>query len=776
MEFPKDDYDSQVAVKTDNDGNIFLVNTHPSSRNSGSITKMNTAGDILWDIHFIYPAGQNNQVINFTLDPAGNFYGVLAFAGNKGFDITAKNGTFPVGKSPDDASYSIYDDKVLTFKISKDGEYHWSTLFSTYDYHLYNADLSFDPLTNTLYHISAYAFYLKSGKTTLNTLATSDRDLVPTVFFCALNAGTGEEEVLKNFYIGGAGKLVPLNDRLAYFYSNTRTSFWMHLTQQGEVIEHKTIEPSIYAETGLSGPFLVQSGNAMYNDPVYGRYDPHNRIRISDLYGDVVAEKEFFFWNDLYQHKFEVFGNFGLQRINENTLLALISGEWANFDTDKTQFDGETLTERDFRFLFFDRDLNITKKLRASSGNRLFLSSFLYSEKDQALYILLESRVKNSFTIGGKVIDISPNRNYVLVKLSMDEFRAEHDHANVLSFLVDGQVKTASIDPVNKVVTAFVGPGSDLANLAPKVYVSDKAKLKYPLSTSIDFSRPQQVTVVSESGMEQEWTLQVDKTYGTGNSIELVEFPGQLNALIDSLNKKVEVVVASTVDPGNLRLSNFKASDFATISPDPLQISDFSRTQQLLITAENGEESTWSLHVSRKLLGENRIMDFRLQDQLGPSRINDVDKVIEVSLAQYADWNQTIQHIILSSGAKLLSPPDNLHDFSMEVKLAVEAEDGTQAVWTVKAQKAEASNLSEAVKVYPVPADYALTINLLFIEKAPASVELISTDGRTMLRRSMTPEPSSRITLDIGPIKPGLYMLRLTHANQVHAQKIIIQR
>lgn len=774
--FPKDGYSSTITLKTDSDGNIYLVNSHPSSRNSGSITKMDAAGKVLWGIDFFYPAGQNDQVMNFTLDPAGNFYGILAFAGNEGFEIKAKNGTFPVGKSPMGASYSKYDEKVLTFKLSKDGEYHWSTLFSTYNYHTYKADLSFDPITNTLYHISAYAYYLKSDKTTLNTLATSDRDLVPTVFFCAFNAETGEEQVLKNLHIGLPGSLVPLNDRLPYFYSGTTTSSWLQLSPQGDVKEHKTVEPSMDAASKISGPFLIQSGKALYNDPVYGRYDPHNRIRISDLYGDVVVEKEFFFWSELYQHKFEVFGNFALQPINENNLLALISGAFANLDTDKTQFDGETLTERDFRFLFFDRDLNITKKLQASSSNRLLLSDFLYSEKDQMLYLVLESRVKNSFTVGGTVIDIPPDRNYILVKLRMDELKAASGQANVLGFLVDGQVKTARIDHENKIVTAYVGPGSDLARLSHRLYVSDGAKLKYPLSSTMDFSLPKQATVVSALGKEQEWTLQVDKTYGTGNSIELVEFPGQLQVLIDSLNKKVEVVVASNVDPGNLRLSDFKASDFATVSPDPLQISDFSQTQQLLITAENGEESTWSLHVSRKLLKENKIMDFRLQDQLGPSRINDIDNVIEVTLALYADWKQAIEHIILSPGAKLLSHPNNADDFSTEVRLTVEAEDGTQAVWTVKAQRATASNLGEAMNVYPIPADYALTVDLLFLEKAPATLELVSTNGQTILRKTITPAASSRTTLNIGPIKPGLYLLRLTHANQVHAQKIIIQR
>ncbi|MBF8964109.1 T9SS type A sorting domain-containing protein [Pontibacter sp. FD36] len=774
--FPKNGYDSQVTVKTDLDGNIYLVNTHPSNRNSGSITKMNSDGVILWDINFSYPAGQSDQVINFTLDPAGNLYGTLIFAGTNGFDLKAMNGTFPIGKSPEGTPSNSYATNVLTFKISKDGEYNWSTVYNTYNYHIHTAELRFDPHTNTLYHVGAYALFLNSDKTTLNTLATRDRDLVPTVFFCALNAETGEEQVLKNLYMGGAGTLVPLSDRLSYFQSATTTPYWQHLNHQGEPLQHKSFATDMHGYTHLSEPFLIQAGHSSYRDPVRGSYDTHNKIRITDLYGDVVREKEFFYWNELYQQKYRVFGNFDVQRIHENALLALISGPPANFDTDKAPFDGEMLTARNFRFLLLDRELNITKKLPASSSNSLSNSSLLYSQKDKALYLFLESRVKNSFTVGGTIIDIPPNRNYVLVKLTLDELMAAQDHANVLSFLVDGQISSAGINHENKVVTAFVGPGSNLTHLNPKLYVSEGARLKAPLSLSANFNHPQKVTVVSHSGKEQQWTLQVKKTLGTGNAIELVEFPGQLHVLIDSLHKRVDVLVANDVDPDNLRLSDFKASAYATVSPDPYQMSDFSQTRQLLITAENGEKSNWSLHVSRKLRGENSILDISLKDQLGPSRINDIDRVIAVSLARSADWYQTIEHLVLSPGANVLSPPGHVHDFSTETKLTVEAEDGKQAVWTVKAEKVNASSLREAVQVYPVPTDDALTIDFLFLEKSPAILELIATDGRMLFRTSIPPGNSSRHTFDISSVKPGLYMLRLTHANQMHAQKIIIQR
>ncbi|MGV3587662.1 MAG: T9SS type A sorting domain-containing protein [Adhaeribacter sp.] len=774
-------YESGSTIKLDNADNLYLVNSFSASRNNWLVSKSDANGNPIWRASLTLNEGYvTDGSLNFTLDPAGNLYGVISFNSLAGVTITAKNGSFLVGKSSGEANETIREERMITFKINQAGEYQWASVFKSYDYNLYYSKLVYDTFSNTLYHNGSYVLNLKSTQTTLHTIATQYQDTSPIVFLSALDGGTGQEKALKNLHRGLAGTLIPLADRLAYCSPAFHNSFWWHLSREGELLQAKPLASYVDANelTGadVNGPFFYQAGRSMTVDPVYGGYDHHNKIRKLDLYGDVIAEKSFAFWIDLYQYTNVVFSSFEIKSIDENNVMALVNGVPATIDFGSTEFQGEPLSEKDYRFILFDKELNIRKKYSFQASNYLFTQSLEYSKKDNAFYILFNTDNKTQITLGGRTWEIGGgNKPNTLIKLRFEDLELLSDQNEVLSLLLNQQTKTAQIDRINRVVTAFVGPGTDRTKLEAKLFLSENAKLKSPLNLPVDLSTPKKVTVVSKTGRETQWTIQVHKTFSAGNQIELVEVPGQIQVRKDTVNREIEVMVERDVNLKNLRFAKFAVSAFASVSPDPFSLGDLSGTQNFSITAENGDKAEWKILVKRKLSQEKRIVDFALKDQRQASKINDIDQIIEVDLAAYADWENTIERITLSPGAEIIPASSEKFDFSKEVLLTVKAEDGSTETWTVRARKADIITLNQAVKVYPVPADDVITIDLQFLERAPAEIELRTLEGRKLLQQQAAPAPTAEILLNLKPFSPGIYFLRLLHANQVYVQKILIQ-
>jgi hypothetical protein len=83
-------------------------------------------------------------------------------------------------------------------------------------------------------------------------------------------------------------------------------------------------------------------------------------------------------------------------------------------------------------------------------------------------------------------------------------------------------------------------------------------------------------------------------------------------------------------------------------------------------------------------------------------------------------------------------------------------------------------------RVFPNPAREGLSLVFALPEAGEASVELVDVAGRRVLERSLGVCPAGRQTLSLagasGPIAPGMYFLRLTHAGRSVTRRVAFAR
>ncbi|MDO6811318.1 Ig-like domain-containing protein, partial [Zobellia galactanivorans] len=272
----------------------------------------------------------------------------------------------------------------------------------------------------------------------------------------------------------------------------------------------------------------------------------------------------------------------------------------------------------------------------------------------------------------------------VLVEITEVSLQSAND---IVTFALNGQIETATIDTEAHTVSVTVPEGTPL-NVAPVMLtVSEGATVAPGLLQVQDFSAPVEYTVISGNGTEQVWTVNVNvltiPVVG-GNSVLAFELPGQNSSNIDEDTHTVTVNVPDGTDL-NVAPSVMVVSPDATVDPAINAVQDFSGSVVYTVTAQNGTDQEWTVNVTVSQSTEsdqNAITGFALPVQNSVA-INDVNHTITVNVPNGTDLNVVPSQLDISTGANIEPGPASQQDFSQPVNYTVTAENGNPQVWTV---------------------------------------------------------------------------------------------
>ncbi len=252
---------------------------------------------------------------------------------------------------------------------------------------------------------------------------------------------------------------------------------------------------------------------------------------------------------------------------------------------------------------------------------------------------------------------------------------APNDANDILSFVLADQTGDATIDTENHTIAIEVTFGTDLTALEPSIAVSENATLD--LSGSQDFTSIVIYTVTSESGVAQEWEVNVTDALNDENDILSFSLEST-DGTIDASAHTVAIELPFGTDITALT-PEIEVSENATITPDGAQ--DFSAAVEYTVTSESGDPQEWSVSVSVLENTANDIVAFDLSNLVGDAVIDDVNHTVEAAVEFGTDLTALEPTIEISEAATVdLSGPQ---DFSSDVTYTITSESGDAQQWVV---------------------------------------------------------------------------------------------
>lgn len=178
----------------------------------------------------------------------------------------------------------------------------------------------------------------------------------------------------------------------------------------------------------------------------------------------------------------------------------------------------------------------------------------------------------------------------IQAKVFFEDPNTDSDANDILKFLVAGEETV--IDKDSHTVTGALSPQTDLENIMASVTISPGATISPDPSQAQDYSSPVVYTVTSVGGTAQEWTVTFTlRDPSSENDILAFELEG-VAGTIDNEEYTVSVGLSDGTDLTALR-GMATVSKYATISPDPTQVMDYSEGVTFTVTAEDGTEQDW---------------------------------------------------------------------------------------------------------------------------------------------------------------------------------------
>ena len=221
--------------------------------------------------------------------------------------------------------------------------------------------------------------------------------------------------------------------------------------------------------------------------------------------------------------------------------------------------------------------------------------------------------VKHLYKLSDYGINSGDNIYIAIHHTSIDEYylhvdafhvRALNEGNDIIDFVLAEQTGAANITGApDYTVDIEVAMGTDMNGLIPTITVSPFATISPESGVPQDFSAPVVYTVTSETGTEQEWTVNVTEATTLSSENDIVDFvlPEQTGAavIMGDPDYTVEIEVVWNADIANLT-PTIVVSPLATISPESGVTQDFTNPVVYTVTAEDGTEQEWTVTVTQE--------------------------------------------------------------------------------------------------------------------------------------------------------------------------------
>ncbi|MBQ6275552.1 MAG: fibronectin type III domain-containing protein [Bacteroidales bacterium] len=178
--------------------------------------------------------------------------------------------------------------------------------------------------------------------------------------------------------------------------------------------------------------------------------------------------------------------------------------------------------------------------------------------------------------------------------ISIEILSNEND---ILAFDFDG-AENVVIDDENHTVTCNVPYSWNLDNVIPIIEISDSATISPEVGSAIDLNNTFVYTVTAESGIQQEWTVIVNRNVAIADAeILSFDFEGMLSVDINSGNATVDATISRMYNV-EMVFPLIEISFLATIDHTSGMSYNFSEPVTFVVTAENGTMKEWMVNIS----------------------------------------------------------------------------------------------------------------------------------------------------------------------------------
>ena len=344
---------------------------------------------------------------------------------------------------------------------------------------------------------------------------------------------------------------------------------------------------------------------------------------------------------------------------------------------------------------------------------------------------------------------------------------------DILSFVIEGQVGVTTIDTDNHTVTLTMPFVTDLSTLVPDFELSVGAESTPATGQVVDLSTPVIYTITAEDGTtQQDWTVTVVKAANTATDIEEVVVEVNTEEIsIDVENHTVEIIFSHGTDISAVPVI-FTLSEGATSSVGEQATFDFSVTQSIIITAEDGTTvQDWTLSGTFAPNTATDIETLTVNANTEEIAIDTENHTVTILFPANIDLSAVEVDFTLSTGATSNLASGTLFDLTNELVITVTAEDGiTQQDWTIIADVEEVLSVGKEQinwRFYPNPVN-----SVLFVESSSAiSITLLTSTGQVV----STEKTGRNHKLDLKGLEAGFYILLVQHGNTTITEKILKQ-
>lgn len=309
----------------------------------------------------------------------------------------------------------------------------------------------------------------------------------------------------------------------------------------------------------------------------------------------------------------------------------------------------------------------------------------------------------------------------LLINCSKDDEPKLSSENKIISFKItgNGDEFNGIINQSSKTITVTTSD-LDLSNsITPLIEISNNASISPSASTSQNFSQNVQYTVTAENGNEAIYTVMVNSSDNKITSFNITPNETTFSGVINESNNTI-VIETIGLELNSSLIPEIEFSQNATISPSPSSEQDFSQNIEYIVTAQNGEQSTYTVITNNTPLSdEKKILSFQFNID---SEIFDgiIDhSALTIDIDTYKNPTNISPTISISDDATISPDSSEPQNFTNDIQYTVTAANQSSNIYTVKTKWISfntinsANNTSDiATKYYSNATPYVRTSNV----------------------------------------------------------------
>jgi hypothetical protein len=309
----------------------------------------------------------------------------------------------------------------------------------------------------------------------------------------------------------------------------------------------------------------------------------------------------------------------------------------------------------------------------------------------------------------------------LLINCSKDDEPKLSSENKIISFKItgNGEEFNGVINQSSKTIIV-TSNDLDLSNsIRPMIEISNNASISPSASTPQNFSQNVQYTVTAENGNEAIYTVMVNSSDNKITSFNIKPNETTFAGVINESNNTITIETIG-LELNSSLIPEIEFSQNATISPSASSEQDFSQNIEYIVTAQNGEQSTYIVITNNTPLSdEKKILSFQFNID---SEIFDgiIDhSALTIDIDTYKNPTNISPTISISDGATISPDSSEPQNFTNDIQYTVTAANQSSNIYTVKTKWISfntinsANNTSDiATKYYSNATPYVRTSNV----------------------------------------------------------------